>query len=138
MEFYPILAHSVFEYPLVSIPNGMEFYPIAYKNGYAVCLFQFPTGWNSTRPNTAKSPRKDVSIPNGMEFYIWAKSCIVVAGARFNSQRDGILRIFNFMDGAMNLFQFPTGWNSTGIFGFYDCRANRFQFPTGWNSTEQG
>ena len=32
----------------VSIPNGMEFYPLAFASCSIASLFQFPTGWNST------------------------------------------------------------------------------------------
>ena len=99
---------------------------------------------------------------------------------RFNSQRDGILRAYifsiieisfvsipngmEFYRGARffplpcQLFQFPTGWNSTALtlracpqsfvsipngMEFYNVpifrliSSNMFQFPTGWNSTLQ-
>ena len=76
---------------------------------------------------------------------------------RFNSQRDGILLIPLPKSRGKELFQFPTGWNSTEklfAFCFIDSSFNsqrdgilpkmryrnarafiRFQFPTGWNST---
>ena len=42
-------------------------------------------------------------------------------------------------DGRLHLyfvFQFPTGWNSTGwVFTSFSARTKTFQFPTGWNST---
>ncbi len=55
-------------------------------------LFQFPTGWNSTRDcgNEAKES-EIVSIPNGMEFYY-----------ALSTSLPGVCK-----------FQFPTGWNST-------------------------
>ena len=35
-------------------------------------LFQFPTGWNSTKGEVFQYIRTfEVSIPNGMEFYIF-------------------------------------------------------------------
>ena len=76
----------------VSIPNGMEFYPIyptsiictpefQFPTGWNSTLlkqswflpshwFQFPTGWNSTKLLAGRlSAESRVSIPNGMEFY---------------------------------------------------------------------
>ena len=76
----------------VSIPNGMEFYMHYFKiwkcsqnqfqfpTGWnstspdsdliSYCKeFQFPTGWNSTLAHQPNRPIKIVSIPNGMEFY---------------------------------------------------------------------
>ena len=98
----------------VSIPNGMEFYCKACYFLGETLLFQFPTGWNSTqylaqtfRLRTSFNSQRDgillfikcgintannVSIPNGMEFY----------------EREAILYLLS-----SNLFQFPTGWNST-------------------------
>ena len=103
-------------HPVVSIPNGMEFYPHrgllrhcvncfnSQRDGILrkpekpclqTCLeFQFPTGWNSTQ----KSP-------------------------------DGVLHI-------KSVFQFPTGWNSTLQILKTGNEAIEFQFPTGWNSTK--
>ena len=79
--------------------------------------FQFPTGWNSTRPCEKRPPRwQAVSIPNGMEFY------------RFN-------RKFN---PRYRAFQFPTGWNSTPYSNLTAWLVMKFQFPTGWNSTTSG
>ena len=56
-------------------------------------LFQFPTGWNSTRFwfLLPQIPRH-VSIPNGMEFYPLSPLLAFAYFASFNSQRDGILR----------------------------------------------
>ncbi len=121
---------------IVSIPNGMEFYLAVYAavEAFLACfnsqrdgilpkwrafeccfrsLFQFPTGWNSTKLVRFLLPlllcfnsQRDgilpcrcrrfilalgVSIPNGMEFYRGIK----IAALR------------------TRLFQFPTGWNST-------------------------
>ena len=55
-------------------------------------LFQFPTGWNSTRFwfLLPQIPRH-VSIPNGMEFYPLSPLLAFAYFASFNSQRDGIL-----------------------------------------------
>ena len=33
----------------VSIPNGMEFYIVRNTRNLRYLLFQFPTGWNSTK-----------------------------------------------------------------------------------------
>ena len=81
----------------VSIPNGMEFYVISWKKQRLYCcfnfqrdeilhrfaafehifktLFQFPTGWNSTRRRIRKA---------------FSNAC-------FNSQRDGILRWMSYL-----------------------------------------
>ena len=97
----------------VSIPNGMEFYfpgltITLWRYGFnsqrdgilhelvpvflTITLFQFPTGWNSTRPILCCFWCSFVvSIPNGMEFYTRCK----------------------FISIEPSLFQFPTGWNST-------------------------
>ena len=98
-------------------------------------LFQFPTGWNSTKGFQYVKTNSVVSIPNGMEFYI----------------------VYVLRETAVSPFQFPTGWNSTQILGFslFRCLVSipngmefyaldknsadsnsAFQFPTGWNSTE--
>ena len=54
----------------VSIPNGMEFYIIHFTSFLAANLFQFPTGWNSTKAlRAALVFWGRVSIPDGMEFY---------------------------------------------------------------------
>ena len=141
-------------------------------------MFQFPTGWNSTFPlcslslfwrcfNSQRDEILRIMLP---------RKSLPLAG--FNSQRDEILRrlicpphsrsrvsIPNGMkfyektylyDIVMNLFQFPTGWNSTLLhiylaphrFCFNSQRDEilrvaaerwherwQFQFPTGWNST---
>ena len=86
--------------------------------------------------NKAHNRKAGVSIPNGMEFYLVPKNKEKVT-ARFNSQRDGILRVKLYNDHFQNLFQFPTGWNST-LGNFLEILLEiGFQFPTGWNSTMQ-
>ena len=98
-------------------------------------------GFNSQRDGIlqyTEIPRlckQTVSIPNGMEFYF-----LLLCVTR-----------------ALHWFQFPTGWNSTGlrqtpficlpsfnsqrdgILRYYVCFSaighSEFQFPTGWNST---
>ena len=69
----------------------MEFYFISYRMNQSDMMFQFPTGWNSTKggeslsaSNLSFNSQRDgillkegkiwaqatlVSIPNGMEFY---------------------------------------------------------------------
>ena len=158
MEFYKNFFHLTLPFLSVSIPNGMEFYCALPQIDALLKLFQFPTGWNSTK--TFKifilSPCQ-FQFPTGMEFYKTSK--------KSNSQ--------DF------LFQFPTGWNSTflkkrpthtknvsipngmefyvfkketyphekrfnsqrdGILLCFCClyysTSLLFQFPTGWNSTE--
>ena len=79
---------------LVSIPNGMEFYPVGVASLRSV---------------------RGVSIPNGMEFYLSSRS-IILRLICFNSQRDGIL-LKTFKPFALScMFQFPTGWNSTFVY----------------------
>ena len=141
----------------VSIPNGMEFYPVPnYK------YHNFFPSFNSQRDGILQNilfinhPLANVSIPNGMEFYLEAIIKNQPAFC-FNSQRDGILLPAS-ADSNQNIitFQFPTGWNSTCFRGYYhkfkrvsipngmefyfDSRyavllQKAFQFPTGWNST---
>ncbi len=110
---------------LVSIPNGMEFYAQieasaiiaesfnSQRDGILRCslntrlvstMFQFPTGWNSTKILIEKFLLEFVSIPNGMEFYDM-QYCIAVA---------------------KSLFQFPTGWNSTELIVRILCKDDRF------------
>ena len=77
--------------------------------------FQFPTGWNSTKPRSIISFSSiAVSIPNGMEFYVRLFDEIIIC----------------------EQFQFPTGWNSTLAEFVLRKVLFRFQFPTGWNSTQ--
>ena len=71
----------------------MEFYYFTFFMSFIHLLFQFPTRWNSTKPKRSKKQSKSVSVPNGMEFY----TLVLVRVAPlmgFNSQWDGILRIF--------------------------------------------
>ena len=99
---------------LVSIPNGMEFYPIEQVSFTLGHTFQFPTGWNST-----KRPLR------------WVQSCHC-----FNSQRDGIL-LGKISATRANYFCFNS--QRDGILRSLKCsrigELGRFQFPTGWNST---
>ena len=90
----------------------MEFYVYFSSVKNIPYLFQFPTGWNSTVAVIAKIAQRIVSIPNGMEFYR-APFAYATLQLSFNSQRDGILRQEPPKGETMNLFQFPTGWNST-------------------------
>ena len=122
-------------------------------------MFQFPTGWNSTRLFSAACKHKDAfQFPTG-----------------WNSTQNGACQ-----SERKKQFQFPTGWNSTDFFvvgasvsasvsipngmefylvpahsikaadelvsipngmEFYETtsrevvRVAEFQFPTGWNST---
>ena len=92
-----------------------------------------------------------------MEFY-FPLLCSVLFVPRFNSQRDGILRFCadsilsvrcqvsipngmefyfkrRFYRLSCQLFQFPTGWNSTHRIITDGANIWLFQFPTGWNST---
>ena len=142
---------------IVSIPNGMEFYlsfiPLPFGRGSfnsqrdgillhrrsksgAWYLFQFPTGWNSTRFNCvcshgegefqfptgwnsteflqASDPRSGVSIPNGMEFYkftIFLKRMTKFVSIPNRMEFYGGNAMFAFFE--FTSFQFPTGWNST-------------------------
>ena len=120
-------------------------------------MFQFPTGWNSTREMEKEAANDEVSIPNGMEFYVIENGLIKANKKSFNSQRDGILRNYIcFLDiGDWNV-SIPNGMefylsvsdsrNPAPCFNSQRdgiLRAERrlryltlaFQFPTGWNST---
>ena len=122
----------------VSIPNGMEFYLWRFKASLQSLRVSIPNGMEFYSADECARVRiVKVSIPNGMEFYAIDTKLL----------RHAVL------------FQFPTGWNSTGpknlaaaiTAGFNsqrdgilhrDCNAAlqneyRFQFPTGWNSTIQ-
>ena len=75
----------------VSIPNGMEFYlSLEFAIGITA-LFQFPTGWNSTRTTPHKiTALEKFQFPTG-----WNSTSISDLERNttfcFNSQRDGIL-----------------------------------------------
>ena len=111
----------------VSIPNGMEFYKV--KNVFEVTNveFQFPTGWNSTKWNTNRRYKKfRFQFPTG-----WNSTCGFFRQSllfdSFNSQRDGILRLFsNKFRYIQYSFQFPTGWNSTRIFPLFLAKFESF------------
>ena len=89
------------------LPPTLEIRP-GYK------LFQFPTGWNSTKGFFLWPIRSShVSIPNGMEFY---------SPKEFRCEPISLVSIPNgmefyhiryFTEHALEEFQFPTGWNST-------------------------
>ena len=69
----------------------MEFYDDFTQIDLDSLEFQFPTGWNSTKPEHQRSRKLcEVSIPNGMEFYA-ARERLRRDLESFNSQRDGIL-----------------------------------------------
>ena len=77
-----------------------------------------------------------VSIPNGMEFYeavYWGKW---QGEKRFNSQRDGILRGAARKNGASARVSIPNGMEFYRFLPIRPNRWNLFQFPTGWNSTK--
>ena len=135
MEFYQTeKKFKNFIRTTVSIPNGMEFYPVQILNQMTRAsfnsqrdgillfiavtvrtntMFQFPTGWNSTfKISRSFMPRES-----------------------FNSQRDGILLWTRELFITSAMFQFPTGWNSTQTLRGNYCKFFMFQFPTGWNST---
>ena len=119
---------------IVSIPNGMEFYPFSARLWLEIHCF------NSQRDGILQ-----------------CAGYVVLAGLiSFNSQRDGILRKDSFPPNTPEEFQFPTGWNSTrfiriwhrgvkvsipngmefyNMFYRYQGYRRWFQFPTGWNST---
>ena len=94
----------------------MEFYSLTPSNLDKPLLFQFPTGWNSTKLG-------------GQDIEAILK--------RFNSQRDGILPCRgSIIQSEAGSFQFPTGWNSTLADYVEYIDEIEFQFPTGWNSTK--
>ena len=120
---------------LFQFPTGWNSTLIRLRTTTGLGVFQFPTGWNSTL-NTAiiETLNRFVSIPNGMEFYPLKPIKRLVKG-RFNSQRDRILLCDGTCNFVRNLFQFPTGWNSTSQAHKIGSPCDPFQFPTGWNST---
>ena len=95
-----------------------------------------------------------------MEFYLYRYIGILGSIEGFNSQRDGILPLWDFLiylsqtkvsipngmefylyEGVgrrvLLKFQFPTGWNSTARDISMFISFILFQFPTGWNSTRE-
>ena len=135
MEFYIQKTQAAKAKPIVSIPNGMEFYPTLDRLTVIRCGFQFPTGWNSTTSVSLPHHRhKSVSIPNGMEFYkrslLWdlQVNC-------FNSQRDGILLTPFCFELVLHTVSIPNGMEFYRAYSSSVKITARFQFPTGWNST---
>ena len=90
MEFYGSPYKHPLLFELVSIPNGMEFYP--YTRDFVIKDGCFNSQRDGILPMLLPVPTLIilVSIPNGMEFYIMSVvgSCMNTC---FNSQRDGIL-----------------------------------------------
>ena len=76
---------------IVSIPNGMEFYPFSARLWLEIHCFNSQRDGILQVLKTCTFWIRFVSIPNGMEFY---KS---IVGNKLGK----------------NEFQFPTGWNST-------------------------
>ena len=136
MEFYYSTTSVCLSHASVSIPNGMEFYFInTTSNLSSLTGFQFPTGWNSTA-----------------ELELLQR-----AGKSFNSQRDGILRLYTSFEADSSYVSIPNGMEfyqdgqgearkgekvsiANGMeFYFAAYKELRhpyeFQFPTGWNST---
>ena len=104
-----IFIIRLYFFHIVSIPNGMEFYPDHFFYLIKQKEFQFPTGWNSTHSTAyVRSQYFPVSIPNGMEFYL----------------------IYKFLHFLARKFQFPTGWNSTYALTIFDP-LHRVSIPNG-------
>ena len=159
MEFYKIWACRSAIISSVSIPNGMEFYDSLEIRAFRMYEFQFPTGWNSTvcllsRGISAASfnSQRDgillsrvfrkrqqilVSIPNGMEFYpVLVLSFVANRAFQFPTGWNSTGLNVGGRAAKRSVFQFPTGWNSTGLnVGGRAAKRSVFQFPTGWNST---
>ena len=120
---------------LVSIPNGMKFYPsYQFNKNLLHCFnsqrdeilhdycenirgedaeFQFPTGWNSTVYIKVKEIDSNGFNSQRDEILRAAEKIRLANQAGFNSQRDGILHFGLRLDRSLHAFQFPTGWNST-------------------------
>ena len=92
MEFYKTCITAVEMNAIVSIPNGMEFYFNRYESSSDLLVFQFPTGWNSTRSfqNQTFWKRGFNSQRDGI--LQKRKPKVNRTQSRFNSQRDGILQ----------------------------------------------
>ena len=92
----------------------MEFYVLFLLFCSFIIWFQFPTGWNSTRyPSSSRYTPRSVSIPNGME----------------------ILRYRSYRYALRNRVSIPNGMEFYLKFSKLGLGCNLFQFPTGWNST---
>jgi len=140
MEFYQKSLKNLQSYPLVSIPNGMEFY--SGLCSVWLCFLRFNSQRDGILQNVVKEATKMlllVSIPNGMEFYLsfphqvlafysvsipngmeFYPTIFSISSSKrsFNSQRDGILPKIIFWNDDTRGFQFPTGWNSTALAKF--------------------
>ena len=128
MEFYGIFNEpKIWPVEMFQFPTGWNSTRFFFIGTEHFLAFQFPTGWNST----------------GAQSKNWAFF------QRFNSQRDGILPLFaraaRHFDQSFNsqrdgilpsspkasflktqAFQFPTGWNSTYINAFNAMAEKRF------------
>ena len=122
--------------PMVSIPNGMEFYKRAFTGLGALKSF------NSQRDGILRSKKRlrrrelGVSIPNGMEFYRYAIQICISKLKSFNSQRDGILLIFLIVSIRIGLVSIPNGMEFYATEIGCGIQQIPFQFPTRWNSTK--
>ena len=155
MEFYSVILLTILSASSVSIPNGMEFYPIPLP------INPSPNGFNSQRDGILLKKTnnerkiKTVSIPNGMEFYadlghFFASLLVSIPnGMEFYAPRL-IKPLASFFVSIPNGMEFyprlhklrllQKGFNSQrdGILPSYIYSAysyEAFQFPTGWNST---
>ena len=91
-----ILQKAIMKLPArgVSIPNGMEFYlPICNRLDAIVELFQFPTGWNSTKIGDFISVLVNCFNSQRDGILLCAPCAVEDGDDCFNSQRDGILLI---------------------------------------------
>ena len=136
----------------------MEFYAKAkIKVYYVILVFQFPTGWNSTKTGKAKREKaKRFQLPTGWNstlppikslgthtsFNSQRDGILLLtmgsrfAHPRFNSQRDGILQIIvSMFCGAPRRFNSQRDGILLDIAPLLLRCLGAFQFPTGWNST---
>ena len=154
----PLNSMPYFEL-IVSIPNGMEFYPgslvlgspnfrfNSQRDGILLSLSVIElsalSGFNSQRDvilPCVSSPRsiKTASFNSQRDGILLIKKEIETRyKPSFNSQRDGILQKRRLISYYFAMFQFPTGWNSTVDGDFVYFKETEFQFPTGWNSTRR-
>ena len=131
MEFYT--RSALFSAPLsiVSIPNGMEFYPKlalrflsspcfnSQRDGilrrlpasfFILSLFQFPTGWNSTCGCLCTVFCMCLfQFPTGWNSTLHVRPNIICEYSRFNSQRDGILHKWSCLRPTARKVSIPNG-----------------------------
>ena len=119
---------------LFQFPTGWNSTIGFAANIYASYEFQFPTGWNSTIGFSKSKPFCKFQFPTGWNSTMGGKPWRMVEFC-FNSQRDEILRWdLKYLEDFLAV-SIPNGMKFYQNREFYPPSCQLFQFPTGWNST---